>query len=75
MTSKETTARLPFMRTNNLNLSSALAISVPCGFGGQRLPIGLQIGGRPGGEATVLKVAHAYAQVPVISSENDTSVC
>jgi Asp-tRNA(Asn)/Glu-tRNA(Gln) amidotransferase A subunit family amidase len=26
------------------------------------LPIGMQIAGRPGGEATVFKVAHAYKQ-------------
>ena len=62
MTSKETASRLPFMRTNTLNLSSAPAISVPCGFGAQGLPIGLQVGGRPGGEETVLKVAHADEQ-------------
>ena len=62
VTSKETTSRLPFMLTNTFNLSSAPAISVPCGFGGQGLPIGLQIGGHPGSEATLLKVAHAYEQ-------------
>lgn len=62
VTSKEATSRLPFMRTNTFNLSNAPAISVPCGFGGQGLPIGLQIGGRPGGEETLLKVAHAYEQ-------------
>ena len=59
---KESTSRLPFMRTNTFNLSSSTAISVPCGFGAQGLPIGLQIGGKPGSEATVLKVAHAYEQ-------------
>lgn len=52
-----------------------MTISVPCGFDGQRLPIGLQIGGLPGGEAAVLKVAHAYEQVPVVLLENDTSIC
>ncbi len=65
VTSKETTSRLPFMRTNTFNLSSAPAISVPCGFGGQGLPIGLQIGGHPGSEATLLKVAHAYEQATI----------
>ena len=63
VTSKGTASRLPFMRTNTFNLSSAPAISVPCGFSTQGLPIGLQIGGRPGAEATVLKIAHAYEQV------------
>ena len=60
VTSKGTTSRLPFMRTNSFNLSSAPAVSVPCGFGAQGLPIGLQIAGRPGGEATILNVAHTY---------------
>jgi aspartyl-tRNA(Asn)/glutamyl-tRNA(Gln) amidotransferase subunit A len=60
VTSKETTSRLPFMRTNSFNLSSTPAISVPCGFGSQGLPVGLQIAGQPGGEATILNVAHTY---------------
>jgi aspartyl-tRNA(Asn)/glutamyl-tRNA(Gln) amidotransferase subunit A len=42
------------------NLTGLPAISVPCGFDGQGLPIGLQIAGRPFDEPTVLRVAHAY---------------
>ena len=60
LTSLDDAARLPYMRTNTFNLASAPAISLPCGFSSQNIPIGLQIGGRPGGEETVLKVAHAY---------------
>ena len=60
--SKETASRLPFMRTNTFNLSSAPAISVPCGFGGRGLPVGLQIAGPPGGEEGVFRLAHAYEQ-------------
>lgn len=37
-------------------------ITVPCGFSGSGLPIGLQISGAPFTEATVLALAHAYAQ-------------
>ena len=62
VTSKESSSRLPFMRTNTFNLSSAPAISVPCGFGGRGLPVGLQIAGPPGGEEMVLRMAHAYEQ-------------
>ena len=62
VTSKETATRLPFMRTNTFNLSSAPAISVPCGFGGRGLPVGLQIAGPPGGEEMVFRLAHAYEQ-------------
>jgi aspartyl-tRNA(Asn)/glutamyl-tRNA(Gln) amidotransferase subunit A len=36
------------------------AISLPCGFAAEGLPIGLQIAGRPFDEATVFQVAHAY---------------
>ena len=62
VTSKETTSRLPFMRTNTFNLASAPAISVPCGYGGRGLPVGLQVAGPPGGEDMVFRVAHAYEQ-------------
>ncbi|CAI8014219.1 Glutamyl-tRNA(Gln) amidotransferase subunit A [Geodia barretti] len=62
VTSRETSSRLPFMRTNTFNLSSAPAISVPCGFGGRGLPVGLQIAGPPGGEEMVFRLAHAYEQ-------------
>ncbi len=50
--------------TNPGNLSGVPALSVPCGFTSDALPlpIGLQIMGRPFDEATVLKVAHAYEQ-------------
>ncbi len=42
------------------NLTGLPAITVPCGFDANGLPIGLQIAGRPYDEATVLRVAHAY---------------
>lgn len=42
------------------NLTGLPAISVPCGFDRDGLPIGLQIAGRPFDEATVLRAAHAY---------------
>lgn len=46
--------------TRPFNLTGLPAISLPCGFTGEGLPIGLQIIGRPFDEATVLRVAHAY---------------
>jgi Asp-tRNA(Asn)/Glu-tRNA(Gln) amidotransferase A subunit family amidase len=42
------------------NLSGLPACTVPCGFSSDRLPIGLQIVGKPFAEATVLRMAHAY---------------
>jgi len=62
ITSKETASRLPYLLTRLFNLSSCPAASVPCGFSSDGLPIGLQIGGRPGGEEMILRVAHAYEQ-------------
>ena len=42
------------------NLTGLPAISVPCGFDRDGLPIGLQIAGKPFDEMTVLRIAHAY---------------
>ena len=44
------------------SLANNPALSICCGFTSENLPVGLQIGGRPGGEEMVLKVAHAYEQ-------------
>jgi aspartyl-tRNA(Asn)/glutamyl-tRNA(Gln) amidotransferase subunit A len=47
------------------NLAGICGISIPCGFAelnGQRLPIGLQLLGKPLDESRILQVAHAYEQ-------------
>lgn len=44
------------------NLAGIPAISVPCGFDGHGLPIGLQIGAKPFDEPTIIRAAHAYEQ-------------
>jgi aspartyl-tRNA(Asn)/glutamyl-tRNA(Gln) amidotransferase subunit A len=38
------------------------AISVPCGFSAEGLPIGMQLVGRPFAEATLCRLGHAYEQ-------------
>lgn len=49
--------------TLSCNLAGICGISVPCGFtSSPKLPIGLQLLGKPFGEATLLRVAHAYEQ-------------
>jgi aspartyl-tRNA(Asn)/glutamyl-tRNA(Gln) amidotransferase subunit A len=48
--------------TNPLNFLGVPAISIPCGFTGEGLPIGLQLAGRWWDEATVLRAAYAYEQ-------------
>jgi aspartyl-tRNA(Asn)/glutamyl-tRNA(Gln) amidotransferase subunit A len=42
------------------NLTGLPALSVPCGFDGQGLPIGLQILGRPFDESRVLQIGAAF---------------
>jgi aspartyl-tRNA(Asn)/glutamyl-tRNA(Gln) amidotransferase subunit A len=44
------------------NLTGAPALSVPCGFTPDGLPVGLQLFGRAFDEATVLAFGHAYEQ-------------
>ena len=47
------------------NLAGICGISVPCGFAqvdGHRLPIGLQLLGKPLDEARIFQIAHAYEQ-------------
>jgi aspartyl-tRNA(Asn)/glutamyl-tRNA(Gln) amidotransferase subunit A len=49
--------------TISCNLAGICGISLPCGFTkSPRLPIGLQLLGKPFGEETLLKLAHAYEQ-------------
>jgi aspartyl-tRNA(Asn)/glutamyl-tRNA(Gln) amidotransferase subunit A len=49
--------------TRPFNALALPTISVPCGFTLAGLPIGMQITGPPGGEATVLRLAYAYGKV------------
>lgn len=42
------------------NLTGQPALSVPCGFTAEGLPLGMQIVGRPLDEAMVLRIGHAY---------------
>jgi aspartyl-tRNA(Asn)/glutamyl-tRNA(Gln) amidotransferase subunit A len=49
--------------TISCNLAGICGISVPCGFSANpKLPIGLQLLGKPFGEETILKIARAYEQ-------------
>jgi len=48
--------------TRPFNLNGFPAITVPCGFSDEGLPIGLQLAGRPLEDETVLRAAYAYEQ-------------
>jgi aspartyl-tRNA(Asn)/glutamyl-tRNA(Gln) amidotransferase subunit A len=49
--------------TISCNLAGICGLSLPCGFSTEpKLPIGLQLLGKPFGESTILKIAHAYEQ-------------
>jgi aspartyl-tRNA(Asn)/glutamyl-tRNA(Gln) amidotransferase subunit A len=46
------------------------AVSVPCGFDGRGLPIGLQIVGKPGDDGAVLQLAYQYEQAAGFSTRH-----
>jgi aspartyl-tRNA(Asn)/glutamyl-tRNA(Gln) amidotransferase subunit A len=49
--------------TISCNLAGICGLSLPCGFTkNPKLPIGLQLLGKPFGEETILKIAYAYEQ-------------
>jgi aspartyl-tRNA(Asn)/glutamyl-tRNA(Gln) amidotransferase subunit A len=51
--------------TNAANLAGICAISLPCGFAlidSAKVPIGLQLLGKPFDEERILQLAHAYEQ-------------
>ena len=48
--------------TISVNLAGIPAISIPCGFTSNNLPIGLQIIGKHFDEESILKAAYAYEQ-------------
>ncbi len=49
--------------TMPFNLTGQPAISLPCGFNSEGLPLGLQIAGKAFEEGLILRIAHAYQQL------------
>lgn len=45
-----------------VNLAGTCAMSLPAGISGEGLPIGVQLIGKPFGEETILRAAHAFEQ-------------
>ena len=59
---KERTDRLAWHLSATFALASTCALNICCGYTSGNLPIGLQIGGRPFAEQTLMNVAYAYEQ-------------
>jgi aspartyl-tRNA(Asn)/glutamyl-tRNA(Gln) amidotransferase subunit A len=49
--------------TRNVNFLGLPALSVPCGFTANGMPVGFQLIGRPFAEATLFRMGHAYQGV------------
>ena len=56
--------------TIGVNLAGLPAISVPCGFTSEHLPIGLQLIGRPFEESSLLAIAHTYERAHEWSTQH-----
>ena len=62
ITEKKEPSRIGRLLTPLFSLANVTALSVPCGFTSDDLPIGLQLAAKPFEEATVLNTAYAYEQ-------------
>ena len=51
-----------FAITFALTMTACPVVSVPCGFTAQGLPVGVQIMGKPRGEAALLRAARHFEQ-------------
>ena len=60
--SKEKANRISSILTPMFSEASIPALSICCGFTSESLPIGLQLGGKPFDEQTILNTAFAYEQ-------------
>jgi aspartyl-tRNA(Asn)/glutamyl-tRNA(Gln) amidotransferase subunit A len=60
--------------TGLANLTGHPALSIPCGFTGAGLPVGLQLTGRWFDEATVLRLGQAYGAATDWSTRRPTAV-
>jgi amidase len=58
-----------FSITLALTMTACPTLSVPCGFTAEGLPVGVQIMGKPRGEASLLRVAKRFEQAIGISAQ------
>jgi aspartyl-tRNA(Asn)/glutamyl-tRNA(Gln) amidotransferase subunit A len=57
---QESALAVTWRLTYPYNLTGLPAITVPCGFDGDGLPIGLQLAARPFNEQVIIRAAHCY---------------
>lgn len=70
-----TTTYLDWMESCwSITVMGAPAISVPCGFTEEGLPIGVQIVGRPGDDLGVLRLAHAFERVTGVGDRRPPAI-
>jgi Asp-tRNA(Asn)/Glu-tRNA(Gln) amidotransferase A subunit family amidase len=58
-----------------LNVAGVPALTLPCGFDRQGLPVGLQLVGPAWAEPTLLRVAHAFQQASDWHTRRALSFC
>ena len=58
-----------FAITFAISMTSCPVISIPCGFTKDALPVGLQVVGRPRGEAALLRAAQHLEQIFAITEK------
>ena len=62
--------------TISCNLAGNCGLSIPCGFtSSPKLPIGMQLLGKPFGEEALLRIAHAYEQATPWHQESLSPPC
>jgi aspartyl-tRNA(Asn)/glutamyl-tRNA(Gln) amidotransferase subunit A len=58
-----------------LNIAGVPGLTIPCGFDGRGLPLGLQLVGPAWTEATLLRVAHAFQQTSTWHTRRALNFC
>jgi aspartyl-tRNA(Asn)/glutamyl-tRNA(Gln) amidotransferase subunit A len=58
-----------------LNIAGVPGLTIPCGFDGHGLPLGLQLVGPAWTEATLLRVAHAFQQTSTWHTRRALNFC
>ena len=58
-----------FSITFALTMTSCPVVTVPCGFTAEGMPVGIQIVGKPRGEAALLRATHHFEKILGIAGQ------